>query len=518
MNPITLLWADDEIDLLKPHILFLEKKGYRVLTANSGTDAIECVLKENPKVVFLDENMPGISGLETLQRIKESRPDIPVVMITKSEEEHIMEEAIGSKIADYLIKPVNPHQIILSLKKLLDSGRILSEKTNMGYQQDFRHISMAMMDANSLEEWKDIYKKLVYWELEIEKNNDQSMREVLESQMKEANNGFSKYICDSYTSFLKETGDESPLMCHNLFRRKVVPQLKNTDTPVFFILIDNLRYDQWRVISKTISTLFKIETEEIALSILPTTTQYCRNSIFSGLLPSEMEKRFPDKWSNDEDEGGKNLYEADFLKDLMQRLRIDTKHSYTKITTLEGGNQLVDTLPNLFSNPLNVIVYNFIDTLSHARTDVSVMRELSEDESAYRSLTDSWFKHSPLWEIMKRIAERKARIIIATDHGSVKVKDPVKIIGDRNTNTNLRYKQGKNLSYNAKEVFEIKKPEEAFLPKIHVSSGYVFCKNTDFFAYPNNYNYYVKYYKDTFQHGGISMEEMLVPLVTLSSL
>ncbi|MBX2985980.1 MAG: PglZ domain-containing protein [Bacteroidia bacterium] len=516
MNPITILWADDEIDMLKPHILFLEKKGYQVITVNNGTDAVEAVIKQNPKVVFLDENMPGMSGLEALSRIKESYPEIPVVMITKSEEEQIMEEAIGSKIADYLIKPVNPNQIILSLKKLLESGRIKSEKTNLGYQRDFRNISMAMMDARKLNEWKDIYKKMVYWELEIQKAQDQSMKEVLESQMKEANRNFSDFIQKNYLDFLKQTGDDSPVMCHNLIRRKVLPHLESK-VPVFFLLIDNLRYDQWKVISETIKTLFKVEHEGMSLSILPTTTQYCRNSIFSGLLPSEIEKRFPDKWSNDEDEGGRNLYESDFLADLLQRLRVNIKHSYTKVTNLDNGKAMVENIPNLFNNQLNVIVYNFIDTLSHARTDVSVMRELSEDEAAYRSLTDSWFKHSPLWEAIQRIAEKKVKLVIATDHGSVKVQEPVKIMGDRNTTTNLRYKQGKNLSYNPKEVFEIKKPEMAFLPKLHVSSGFVFCKGTDFFAYPNNYNHYVKYYRDTIQHGGISMEEMLVPLVSLSN-
>ncbi|MCK9482045.1 MAG: PglZ domain-containing protein [Bacteroidia bacterium] len=516
MNQITLLWADDEIDMLKPHVLFLEKKGYRVITVNNGADAVEAVISQSPKVVFLDENMPGMSGLEALARIKESRPEIPVVMITKSEEEQIMEDAIGSKIADYLIKPVNPNQIVLSLKKLLDSGRIISEKTNLGYQQDFRNIAMAMMDANSLKEWKDIYKKLVYWELEIQKAQDQSMSEVLETQMNEANRNFSDFIEKNYFNFLKQTGEDSPVMCHNLIRRKVVPHL-DEKVPVFFILIDNLRYDQWKVIAETIKTLFKVENEGLSMSILPTTTQYCRNSIFSGLLPSEIEKRFPDKWFNDEDEGGRNLYEADFLKDLLQRLRLDIKHSYTKVTNLDNGKAMVNNIGNMFHNQLNVIVYNFIDTLSHARTDVSVMRELSEDEAAYRSLTDSWFKHSPLWEAMQKMAEKKVKLIIATDHGSVKVKDPVKIIGDKNTTTNLRYKQGKNLSYNVKEVFEIKKPELAFLPKVHVSSSFVFCKGTDFFAYPNNYNHYVKYYRDTFQHGGISLEEMLVPLVTLSN-
>jgi CheY-like chemotaxis protein len=518
MTMIKILWCDDEIDLLKPHILFLESKGYKILSANNGNEAIDIAVNENPRVILLDENMPGLSGLETLFRIKELKPEIPVVMITKNEEEHIMEEAIGSKIADYLIKPVNPNQILLSLKKILESGRLVTEKTNMGYQQDFRNITMAMMDRLDLDKWKEIYQKLVYWELELDKNIESSMKEVLENQISEANNNFSKFIADNYIQFIKQTGDSAPVMCHNLMAKKVAPLLKKeNDEIVFFILIDNLRFDQWKVIAPTIKTLFDVQNEEIMLSILPTTTQYCRNSIFSGLLPSEIEKRFPNQWSNDEEEGGKNLYEDHFFTDLLQRLRLNIKHSYTKVTTLEGGKNMAENIHNMFNNKLNVIVYNFIDTLSHARTDVAVLKELAEDEQAYRSLTLSWFKHSPLWEAMKKMAEKKVRIIIATDHGSVRVREAVKIIGDRNTNTNLRYKQGKNLSYNAKEVFEIRKPEDAFLPRQHVSSSFTFCKSDDFFAYPNNYNYYVKYYKNTFQHGGISMQEMLIPYIELTN-
>ena len=517
MNEKTkILWADDEIDLLKPHILFLEQKGYELITVNNGNAAVAKAISERPDLVFLDENMPGISGLETLRQIKAINPDVKVVMITKSEEEYIMDDAIGSQIADYLIKPVNPNQILHSIKKLIDKSRLVTEKTTQNYQQDFRNISMMLMDKLSLDEWKDAYNKIIYWEMELEKSTDKSMAEVFENQKKEANHNFCKFVTQNYISYLQPTGDNGPVMSHNLMRRKVVPLLAD-NRPTFFILIDNLRLDQWRTLAPIIKEKFKIEEEDQYLTILPTTTQYCRNAIFSGLLPSEIEKRFPSKWSNDEDEGGKNNYEEDFLNDLMGRLRITGKTSYTKVTNLDGGNSLVDNIPNMFKNQLNVIVYNFVDALSHARTEVSVVRELAENEAAYRSVTESWFKHSPLWEAMQMIAEKNVKVVITTDHGSIRVKKPVKVIGDKNTNTNLRYKQGKSLNYDAREVFEIKKPELAFLPKVNMSQAFVICKEDDFFAYPNNYNYYVNYYTNTFQHGGISLEEMMVPFIVLEN-
>lgn len=511
-----ILWADDEIDLLKPHILFLEQKGYELITVNNGNTAVAKTISEKPDLVFLDENMPGISGLETLRQIKAINPDVKVVMITKSEEEYIMDDAIGSQISDYLIKPVNPNQILHSIKKLIDVSRLVTEKTTQNYQQDFRNISMMLMDKLSLDEWKDAYNKIIYWEMELEKSTDKSMAEVFENQKKEANHNFCKFVTQNYINYLQPTGDNGPVMSHNLMRRKVVPLLTEK-IPTFFILIDNLRLDQWRTLAPIIREKFRIIEEDQYLTILPTTTQYCRNAIFSGLLPSEIEKRFPSKWSNDEDEGGKNNFEEDFLKDLMTRLRITGKTSYTKVTNLDGGKDLVDNINNMFQNQLNVIVYNFVDAFSHARTEVSVVRELAEDEAAYRSVTESWFKHSPLWEAMQLIAEKNARVVITTDHGSIRVKKPVKIVGDKNTNTNLRYKQGKSLNYDVKEVFEIKKPETAFLPKVNVSQAFAICKEDDFFAYPNNYNYYVNYYTNTFQHGGISLEEMMVPFITLET-
>jgi DNA-binding response OmpR family regulator len=514
MEKIQLVWADDEIDLLKPHILFLNEKGYQVTTATSGDEVLDIIKDKNVDAVLLDENMPGLSGLETLLRLKTIKANLPVIMITKSEEEHIMEDAIGSKIADYLIKPVNPNQILLSLKKTLQNKKLISEKTNTEYRKDFQQIGMSLSDKLSFKEWSELYKKIIYWDLEIDKSQDKSMLDVLSMQKTDANAQFCKFIERNYISWIK--GIDAPTMSHTLFKNKIAVHLDG-NTPVFLMLIDNLRFDQWKIIEPIISDYFNVENEEIVCSILPTATQYARNAFFAGLLPSEIEKKYPNWWLNDEEEGGKNLHEQDLLNEQLKRLGKNIKFSYNKITNHAAGKKLADNISNLIQNKLNVIVYNFVDMLSHARTDMEVIRELADDEPAYRSITRSWFEHSPLLDMVKQIAAKKGKLIIATDHGTVHVKDAIKVIGEKNITTNLRYKTGKTLSYNPKEVFEIKNPQDAFLPKQHVSSVYVFARETKFFAYPNNFNYYVNYYRNTFQHGGISLEEMLIPYIVLGA-
>ena len=518
MQDTKILWADDEINLLKPHILLLNEKGYQVATYTNGNDALEAFGKEHFDLVFLDENMPGLSGLETLQAIKNIRSDIPVVLITKSEEENLMEDAIGSKIDDYLIKPVNPKQVLLTIKKIIDNKRLVSERTSTAYQQDFRRLGMTLNDKLSYEEWVEVYKKLVFWELELEKLDDPQMHEILTMQKSEANAQYSKFIEDNYLDWVNKTGKGTiPLLSHELLIKKAFP-LISQDTPVFFILIDNLRYDQWKIINPLISEYFRIEEEDTYSSILPTATQYARNAIFSGLMPLEMEKKFPKLWQNDDDEGGKNLHEETFLGEQIKRsLRKECKFSYHKILTFDQGKDLTEKVHNLMDNDFNAIVYNFVDMLSHARTDMQMIRELANDDAAYRSLTLSWFEHSPLLDLLKKISQKRVKVIITTDHGTIRVKNPSKVIGDRSTNSNLRYKQGRNLNYNAKDVFLIKNPHEAQLPKINISSNYIFAKEDKYFVYQNNYNQFVNYYNETFQHGGISMEEMIIPIVTYSS-
>ena len=517
MEKINILWVDDEIDLLKPHILFLEQKGYNVFTSNNGNEALDILKTKAFDIIFLDENMPGLTGIETLELMKKDYPNLPIVMITKSEEETIMEEAIGSKISDYLIKPVNPNQILLSLKKNLENKKLISEKSIHAYQQEFRNIGMEITNNNlDYDEWIDVYKRLTRWELELEKSDDEGIIEVLKMQKEEANQVFSKFIERNYINWLSGKSSHRPVLSHILFKEKVFPLL-NKEQNTFFILIDNLRYDQWKVIQPIIEEYFRVENDDIFYSILPTVTQYSRNSIFSGLLPAEIKKKYPEYWIGEDDEGTKNQYEKELLAEQLKRFGKNIKYSYTKVLNLSVGKKLVDNLPNLMNNDLNVIVYNFVDMLSHARTEMEIIRELADDEPAYRSLTLSWFEHSALLDVIKYIAEKKVNLIITTDHGSVKVNNAVKVIGDRNTNTNLRYKTGRNLQYNRKDVFEIRDPYDAYLPKINVSSSYIFCKKNDFFAYPNNFNYYANYYRNTFQHGGVSLEEVLIPIISLKA-
>ena len=512
---VKILWADDEIDLLKPHIMFLEQKEFEVDTINNGSEAIEMVEKNNYDIVFLDENMPGISGLEALSEIKRLRPSLPVIMITKSEEEAIMESAIGKNISDYLIKPVNPNQILLSIKKNIDQSRLVSEETTSSYQQEFRNIAMRLMDRLDIDAWKEMNDHLAFWELKMDKSKDDSMSEIFDMQKKEANQQFSKFIEDNYLDWLNGTADESPVLSHTLFAKKIAPYIKEKKT--FLIVIDNFRYDQWKVLKPFFVEYFDVEDEDTYFSILPTATQYARNAIFAGLMPSEIRKRFPSKWVEEDEEGSKNNFEEDFLLDQLKRLGISLKTSYNKITTNSKGKKLVDSFSDLLQNDFNVIVYNFVDMLSHARTDMEVIKELADDDSAYRSITESWFKHSPLLEIIKKIKESGNDIILTTDHGMVKVTSPIKVIGDRSVNTNLRYKLGKNLSYKSKDVFEIKNPDDAFLPKINQNTRYIFAKEDTFIAYPNNFNYYANFYKNTFQHGGISLEEVIIPIIRLKA-
>lgn len=513
MNQIKILWVDDEIELLKPHILFLEKREYEVTGCLSGMEALEEIKEQSFDLVFLDENMPGLSGLETLAEIKKIRDTLPVVMVTKNEEEHIMEEAIGSKIAGYLIKPVKPSQLLLSLKQNLDHSRLVSEKTTSHYQQEFRKIAMDMAMVNSLEGWENIYKRLVYWELQLEETASTGMMEILNSQKAEANVAFGKFIEKNYQDWL-EPDNEGPTMSHMLFRNKVLPEIKK-NTPTLLVVIDNMRYDQWKAFEPILNQYYKREREDMYCSILPTATQYARNAIFSGLMPADMQKLYPDLWLNDTEDGGKNMHEEEFLRAQLKRLGMRLKTQYHKISNLKWGKQLADSFQTQKDNDLTVIVYNFVDMLSHSKTEMEIIKELASTDKSYRSLTVSWFKNSPLLEIIQHAQGLGFRLILTTDHGTINVKNPSKVIGDRDTSLNLRYKTGKSLTYEEKDVLAAKDPGNFHLPSITMSSSYIFAKNDLFFAYPNNFNHYVPYYRNTYQHGGISLEEMLIPFVVL---
>jgi len=515
MTTIKILWVDDEVDLLKPHILFLEKKGYEVTTRISGTEALEAIDTELFDIVLLDENMPGLTGLETLHEIKEKQAHLPVVMITKSEEEYIMEEAIGSKIADYLIKPVNPNQILLSLKKILDHSRLVNAKTTSDYQREFRKIAMDMSMINSYEEWTQLYQKLLYWELELEDVDDPGMFEILSAQKTEANHQFCKFIDKNYPDWFDDKNDDTPLLSHQVFKNRVAPLLKEKE-PVLLVVVDNMRYDQFKVFENIINSHYKKVQEETYCSILPTATQYARNALFSGLMPMDMEKRHPEYWLNDTEDGGKNMHENDFLEAQLKRLGLSIKHQYHKITNENSGRKLAETFKTQKDNDLTVIVYNFVDMLSHSKTEMEVIKELASTDKSYRSLTLSWFKNSPLLEMIQRGQEMGMKLVLTTDHGTINVTTPSKVIGDKNTSLNLRYKTGRSLSYEDKDVLAATDPSTIKLPKINMSSSFIFAKGDLFFAYPNNYNHYVSYYRNTYQHGGVSMEEMLIPFAVFT--
>ncbi len=517
MNTAKIVWVDDEIESLQSQKLFLESKGYDVTTLTNGYDAIDYIKENIVDVVLLDESMPGITGLETLAKMKEINQQLPIVMITKNETETLMEDAIGSQITDYLLKPVNPNQVLLSLKKIIDNKRLVAEKTTTNYQQQFRDLFMALNDNPNYTDWMDIYKKLVYWELEMEKSDSPEMQEILASQKAEANTEFFKFVSRNYAKWVNPKSPDAPIMSHNLLQYKVLPHVE-TGIPTFFILIDNLRYDQWKTIQPIFAESFRILEEETFYSILPTATQYSRNAIFSGLMPIEIEKQFPIQWKNDEEEGGKNLFEEHFFRAQLKRLKKDDlKISYTKVLHHHDGQHLVNNIHNMLGNDLNIIVYNFVDMLSHARTEMEVLKELAGDEKSYRSVTKSWFEHSALHQALKKIADKKINLIVATDHGTVRVKSPYKVIGDKQTTTNLRYKHGRNLNYEAKEVLAFKDPREAGLPVPNVNSAFIFAKEDGFLCYPNNYNHYVNYYRNTFQHGGVSLEEMIIPVIRMVS-
>ena len=503
-----LLWADDEMELLRPHLLFLEKKGYEVVTVTNGIDAIEECRQRTFDLILLDEMMPGLTGLETLQRIKELQPTVPVVMVTKSEEENIMNQAVGQNIADYLIKPVNPNQILLTLKKLIHRREIVAEVTQTAYQQQFQQLGMQIMDCRTWNDWADMYRQLVRWELQLSAT-DSAMADMLRMQKEEANIGFTKFVKKNYLGWL---GEREVMMSPDVFKQEIFPRL-SAGEKIFLIVLDNFRYDQWKTIETEFAD-FEID-EQLYCSILPTATQYARNAIFSGLMPDQIAHMFPDLWVDEDEEEGKNLNEAPLIQTQIERYRRHDSFSYHKINTTDEAERYMNQLSSLEKNDLNVVVINFIDMLSHARTESKMVRELAHDEAAYRSLTLSWFRHSIMSQLLRQLAQTDYRIVITTDHGSIRTNSPVKIIGDRNTNTNLRYKLGKNLSYDDKDLFVIKEPQKAFLPSPNLSTSYVFATGDRFFAYPNNYNYYVTYYRNTFQHGGIYMEEMMIPFITL---
>ncbi len=514
MRQVRILWVDDEVGVLRSHILFLKEKGYETDTCPGGTDAITMVQEKPYDIIFLDEHMPGLSGIETLRRIKELKPSIPVVMITKSEEEDIMEAAIGSQIADYLIKPVKPQQILLSLKKILDLDSIVSKQTTSVFRGEFGSITGMISEASDFDQWSELYRKLVFWQAELIRSSDTGMREVLRMQESDANRAFGRFVEKNYLKWLSPSATDKPLLSPAVMSKKVFPLIRK-GSPLFCIIIDNMRLDQWQSMAGDLSPFLRHVSDELYLSILPTSTQYSRNALFAGLMPAAISDSTPEYWISDHEDEGKNLFEDKLLARHLQRAGITGRWSYHKIRTEAEGRAVNEKMQHLMSNDLNVLVYNFVDMLSHARTEVDLIRDMTGDEASWLTLTHTWFVHSPLFELLKHVSSKGARVIFTTDHGSIRVNRPVRVIGDRLTSVNLRYKTGRNMNYSPKDVFEINDPVKAGLPMTNISSKYIFARENDFLVYPNNYNQVVSYYKDSLQHGGISMQEMLLPLVYL---
>ncbi|MCL5267888.1 MAG: PglZ domain-containing protein [Bacteroidetes bacterium] len=513
-----ILWVDDEIELLKPHVIFLEDKGFQVDTATNGQDAIELVKQnfhyENYDLILLDEMMAGMGGLSTLEVIKGIAPEIPVVMITKNEAESLMEEAIGQKISDYLTKPVNPSQILLTAKKIMDGHRIAGERVSKDYVSDFREISSRLESNLDYPDWIDIHQKLTYWELQVDEHPETGLKEPLTDQRRAANAAFGKYIDGVYREWVGKKTDR-PKLSHEVFETYVMPRM-TSQKPVVLIVIDCMRLDQWLIMEEFLRDYYAV-SKDFYYSILPTATPYSRNAIFSGMLPLEMEKRFPEIWDkgNSDDDSSRNRFEKELLTDLLQRKRLRIDPKYIKIIDPDFGKNVVSNVPSFARSPLTAIVVNFVDILAHSRSDSDILKEIAPDESAYRSLTRSWFQHSYLLDLFAALAQTDATVIVTTDHGSVRSLRGSKVLGDREASTNLRYKFGRNLKCDNRQAIFVKNPEEFMLPRRGVTINYIIAKEDFYFVYPTDYHKYLEQYHDSFQHGGISLEEMILPVVYL---
>ena len=514
MASAQILWADDEIDLLRPHILFLESKGYAVTSVTNGADAVEQVRRGRYDMVLLDEQMPGMGGLETLSEIKGVAPELPVVIVTKSEEEYLMEEALGGQISDYLTKPVNPSQILLTCKRILDRPRIRIEKASQNYLQAFNQISMKLTDRLTHEEWVELYLQLVQYDLSLE--GDEGVRQVLEDQYREANREFGRFVEQHYRDWVAGPADDGrPVLSHGLIPRYVLPEL-DAGRPVLFFVIDCMRYDQWTEFERLMYPLFAIE-KKFHYSILPTATPYSRNAIFSGLLPHELERRFPSLWSEgEEDEHSRNRNEEAFLQNLLERMHVKARMRYEKLVTTQHGREFAQSVNEFLQSDLSAIVVNFVDILAHSRSDSAVLKEIAPDERAYRALTRTWFEHSWLYQAFQTLATKDCTIVISSDHGAVLSLHPTKVIGDRETSTALRYKYGRNLKCDERHAIFVKSPLDFGLPSRGLNTNYIIAKEDYYFVYPTNYNHYVNMYRDTMQHGGASLEEMILPVITLT--
>jgi DNA-binding response OmpR family regulator len=514
MTPRAILWADDQIEELKSQILFLESKGFEVVGVSNGDDAITVIQNRRFDAVLLDETMPGKSGLETLEVIREIDSFVPVIMITKNEEEELMDKALGRRIHDYLVKPVNPTQILMALKKALDEGRIRQKQVTQDYLMSFNELARLRMEANEPEHWREIYERLVSWELELTRLADPGLVESHADQVRDANAEFARFVERNYQDWM--AGHDAPTLSQDVIGTYVAPHLQR-DKQVFLFVIDCMRLDQWRMLEASLDTLFSLDVS-LYYSILPTATPFARNAIFAGLLPREIAQKHPEYWRGSaQEERSKNAFEAELLKEQLQRLGLGQKKSkYYKTFNIGDTENLRKQIPSLGDVDLVVGVINFLDILAHGRSHNELLQELAPDETAFRSVMQSWFQHSTLREILRDLsAKSDAVVVITTDHGSIQVRRAAMVKANRDASTNVRYKYGDNLNVDAKDAFVMKDPPRYGLPSDSPIQNYICAKDYNYFVYPTNFHEYERQYKASFQHGGISLEEMIVPCATL---
>lgn len=509
-----ILWADDEIELLHPHILFLEERGFDVTAVTNGDDAINQVRRNNFEVVLLDEHMSGKDGITTFAEIKTLRPGISTVMITKSEEEQLMEEAIGQQIDDFLTKPVNPSQILMVLKKLTEAAKINRDRIAREYIAQFNEISALIAAGANWRDWTDVHVKLSNWDIELERFPDLGLTDVLQDQKNQCNLEFARFVEDHYRDWIN--GKDSPLLSVGVVERFLASPLKQGKR-ILLLVIDCLRMDQYLAIEPLLAQLFNIK-RDYYYSILPTSTPYSRNAIFSGLYPNELERHFPDLWKRGEDdESSSNRFEHQLLDKQLAKLGVNLKtdSKYVKILDPEEADNVERKVASYFNLPLFSMVFNFVDILAHARSNSDVIKEMVRNEGSYRAITRSWFEHSSLFNILRAFANQDILIILTSDHGSIRTQRGAKVVSDKEASTNLRYKYGRNLKCDAKNALFIRDPEDYKLPRRGININYIIAKEDYYFVYPTNYHKYVNLYKNSFQHGGISLEEMILPIAIM---
>ena len=509
-----ILWADDEIELLRSHQLFLNDKGFEVTPVNNGEDAVAMVQQENFDIVLLDEMMPGLDGLQTLEQIKQLNSNIPIIMITKSEEEHLMDEAIGRRIDDYLTKPVNPSQIFMACKKLLDSRQIRQSQAGQVYVSKATQIQQWLAGGVTWKTWIDLHLLLCEWDIEIRRLGDKSLHGMVDDQKRECNQEFGRFVERNYAEWI-ENEDNSPPMSVDVVPEFVYPYLE-AGRQVFFIVVDCLRLDHWLIMEPVLSEFFDVK-RHYHYSILPTATPYSRNAIFSGLFPSEIERKYGNVWANAQDESSLNRNEHRYIDEQLAEMGFSpqTSSHYVKVINAGEGQSLTRKVPSLANVPLVSIVYNFLDLLVHGRSHSALLKEIAPDEAAFRSLVSSWFAHSSLFETLQQVARTEAVVVLTTDHGAIRGTRAAVVHGDRETSTNLRYKNGKNLRVEGKDALFISEPGRYGLPSAGMGANFIVAKEDFYFVYPTNFNEYQRQYKDSFQHGGISLEEMILPVAVL---